>query len=389
MLEVDDGNWLIFRRKFETYMDSAGLDEHFLKENTPAESYVVAKPTKEKDESDTDHKKRTSVWNDGESKWKEAMRTWRKDDAKARAALGKVVPNSIYMVISEFRTFHEMWGAVEVCVERVTLHQKSNLKGRLNQMYCDEKGNIVTHLQEMESIYQQLASQNTKISDEDYINAIIRSLPQSYSNLMTSLLTICGQMKIPITPAAIKDAIRREHETRQTAATSHNRRPNEIALHADTRGRGRGRERGRERGRGGPRGGGGNHRGGDRSVEDRESRFTCFNCGGKGHKAAACPSPKKTRRERREDRRGSSEGRDRETAAVADDEPEEAWITMVLGTSAIADDIETKSEVPTYPEEIPAPETIDTNPEGALVIPMGGRRTSNQPSTGLHPLFKR
>ena len=108
-------------------------------------------------------------------------------------------------------------------------------------MYCNEKDSILTHLQDMESIYQQLASRNAKISDKDYVDAIIRSLPQSYSNLMTSLLTIYGQMNIPITPAAIKDAIRKEHEVRQTATSSRNKRPNEIALHVDTRGRGRGR----------------------------------------------------------------------------------------------------------------------------------------------------
>lgn len=246
MLEVDGGNWPIFRRKFETYMDSVGLDEHFIKANAPAEKYedIEAQPTKGTSESKDDFQKRLDVWNEGETKWKEETRAWKKEDAKARAALGKVTPNSIYMEISEFKMFHEMWKAIETRIERITLHQKSNLKGRLNQMYCNEKDNILTHLQEMESIYQQLASRNAKISDEDYVDAIIRSLPQSYSNLMTSLLTIYDQMSIQVTPAAIKDAIRKEHEARQTAASSRNRRPNEIALHADTRGRGRGRGRG-------------------------------------------------------------------------------------------------------------------------------------------------
>lgn len=45
-------------------------------------------------------------------------------------------------------------------------------------------------------------------------------------------------------------------------------------------------------------------------------------------------------------------------------------MAMVLGTSAIADDIETKSEVPTYSKEIPVAEPIDTNPEKALAMPM-------------------
>jgi hypothetical protein len=85
---------------------------------------------------------------------------WKKEDAKAKGALGKVLPNSIYIEISEFKHFDEMWTAVETHVEHITLHQKSNLKGRLNQMYCDDKGNVLTHLQEMESIYQQLTSWN-------------------------------------------------------------------------------------------------------------------------------------------------------------------------------------------------------------------------------------
>jgi len=114
-LEAEGGNWPIFRRKFETYLDSVGLDEHFSKDNCPANSYedIEAKPTKDPRESDDDHKKCLDVWIDGEAKWKEGVRVWKKDDAKARAVLGKVVPNSIYMEISEFKSFHEMWKAVE------------------------------------------------------------------------------------------------------------------------------------------------------------------------------------------------------------------------------------------------------------------------------------
>lgn len=76
------------------------------------------------------------------------------------------------------------------------------------------------HLQEMESICQQLTCRNAKISDEDYVGVITGSLPQSYSNLVTSLSTVCCQMNITITPAAIKDTIRKEYEARQRAAAS-------------------------------------------------------------------------------------------------------------------------------------------------------------------------
>ena len=258
MLDVDGINWPIFKRKFETYIQSVGLDSHFLAINYPAESYedIEAKPVKRTGEADDAFAKRTDVWTEGKEKWTETSKVWKKDNAKAKAALGKVVPNSIYMEIADHKDFYEMWEAVELCIEKITLHQKSNLKGRLNQMYCTEKDNIITHLQEMETIYQQLASRNAKISDEDYVDAIIHSLPQSYSNLMTSLLTIYSQMKITVTPSAIKDAIRKEYEARQTAATSRNRRPNKIALQAEARSRHPGRGQGRGRGRGGSGGGG-------------------------------------------------------------------------------------------------------------------------------------
>ena len=39
MLEVYGDNWPIFKRKFKTYIDGIGLDEHFQKSNAPAKSY--------------------------------------------------------------------------------------------------------------------------------------------------------------------------------------------------------------------------------------------------------------------------------------------------------------------------------------------------------------
>ena len=99
-------------------MDSAGLDEHFQENHSPADSYekIEAKPIRKDKESDDDHQKRMDVWKDGETKWKEEARAW-KENTKARGALGKVVPNSLYMEISEFKTFHEMWNVVVTRIE--------------------------------------------------------------------------------------------------------------------------------------------------------------------------------------------------------------------------------------------------------------------------------
>ena len=57
-------------------------------------------------------------------------------------------------------------------------------------MVCNEKDNIIAHLEDMESVFQQLASRSILISDKDYVDAIIRSLPQSYSNIVSSTVNI-------------------------------------------------------------------------------------------------------------------------------------------------------------------------------------------------------
>ena len=292
MLDVDGGNWPIFKIRFEIYLASIGLGGHFDAANHPAENYEGVEPRPEKiaHEPDDALAKRMDAWKDGEAKWKEGAKAWKQEDAMAMLVLGGVLPDSIFMEILKFKTFRERWEAVEQRLGRGVLFQKLNieLKGRLNRMYCSQESNVLAHLQEMESIYDQLAARNAKISDEDYVDAIIRSLPHSYSSHLASLRMIFSQFNLPITPAGMKDIIGREYEARQTAAA---RKRDEVALHADTRNGQSGR------GRRGPRGG----RGQDRQGEERDqSRFVCFNCGGKGHKAAACPSPKMARGDWRE-----------------------------------------------------------------------------------------
>ena len=372
-LDIDGGNWPIFKSKFEDYIESVGLEDHFDAANRPAQTYeeVEAKPTKKTGESDDDFKKRSDVWTDGEAKWKEQAKAWKKDDAKARNALGKVIPSSTYMEISSLKDFQKMWKKVEERIEEITMHTRSNLKGRLNTMYCNERGNVITHLNEMESIYQQLASRNAMISDEDYVDTLIRSLPQSYSTLTSSILAINRKMKMAVTPTEIKDVVRKEYEARQTSQAAKNRKPDEVALNADARGRGRGRRRGRG---GGGRGRGGNRQGGgersERGDDEKEPpKFTCFNCGGKGHKSAACPSPRKPRGEKLDDRKG------KETAAAAVDD--EAWIAFIPEISTSAEDVETEIDVSTYSEEIPLPEPTETTPEKAFANPPADRRTNN------------
>lgn len=243
MLCLDGGNWPVFKNKLEDHLEGLGLVAHFDLTKYPVSDYnqIEQKPEQTSGETKNDFDKRMEVWKEGEAKWMEGVSTWKKDGAKARTALGKVLPNSMYVEVAKRgRTFHQMWSEIETRIERITKHQRSNLKGQLNQIKCGERDNVHTHLNNMESIYQQLSTRGATISDEDYVDAIIRSMPHSYQNLLSSLLTIYDEMGRTITPETIKSKIRTEYDACQTSPLNQQKRQNETALQADTRFRGRG-----------------------------------------------------------------------------------------------------------------------------------------------------
>ena len=78
VLDVGGANWLIFKWKFELYMECVGLDTHFLAASRPVNSYeeVEEKPKGAANESTEDFQKWMDLWEDGKAKWKEGVKTW-------------------------------------------------------------------------------------------------------------------------------------------------------------------------------------------------------------------------------------------------------------------------------------------------------------------------
>ena len=62
------------------------------------------------------------VWKEGKEKWIEDVKVWEKEDTKAQGALGKVLPNSIFMEIAKYDHFHKMWKDIKNRVEKMMKH---------------------------------------------------------------------------------------------------------------------------------------------------------------------------------------------------------------------------------------------------------------------------
>jgi hypothetical protein len=77
---------------------------------------------------------------------------------------------------------------------------------------------------------------------------------------------------------------------------------------------------------------------------------------------------------------GGMAERSREAAVAADDESEEAWMAMALGTDAI---VETQPDISAYPREISVPDTSETTPMQAFAMPTGEQWASNSLSVEI------
>ena len=68
MLELDGGNWPIFKRKLRDHLEGQGIETHFESSDSPAATYeeIEEKPTKQEKEPEEEFVKRMKVWKEGD-----------------------------------------------------------------------------------------------------------------------------------------------------------------------------------------------------------------------------------------------------------------------------------------------------------------------------------
>jgi len=213
LLESDGNNWAVFSQKFKWHLEGLGLNTHFSRENY-LKPCTEEEPKQAENKTNKEFETNQMEWKTKLLEWRAANKEWIQEEGKAKSQLASAIPNSIFIECCQYTDFIDMWEFIETHFEKTTWMQKSVLKGKLNTMYCSEKSDIKTHLADMEGIYQQLASRNVYITDEEYCDTIMRSLPHSYQTIASNLDTILEYSNVTMTPAILKDHILKEYETR-------------------------------------------------------------------------------------------------------------------------------------------------------------------------------
>lgn len=239
MIKLNNMNWLIWKPKMEDILYCKDLYE-------PIEG-DKAKP------KDMDAEK------------------WKRLHRKTIGNIRQWLDDSVFSHVSNETDAHVLWKKLEARYEQKTAANKAFLIRKLVNMKFKEGGPIADHLNEYQSVVNQLATMKMVIEDELQALLLLSSLPDSWETLVVTVSNSAPDGKLSM--GQVSSSLFNEETRRKLAGTD-----NAQALVSENRGRsksrgykGRGKSKGRSQSRG-------------KSTEQRK----CYHCGKEGHMKKNC-----------------------------------------------------------------------------------------------------
>jgi hypothetical protein len=211
--------------------------------------------------------------------------------------IGPSLPRGPFSCVKGQKTVQGVWVILKQVYEGKTRALAADLMRRFQNMRCSKNDNLRTHFEHLGGLKEQLASMGKVISNEDYADIIVASLPSSYDSDIASISNSTKLSSKPLTADLLQDLIldeymRCELKKLPTASTK------DEAF----------------------------------AAKAPKPKKQCSNCNKCGHVKADCWA-KGGSKEGQGLKRNSNKGK--ETAAITEEKELEAW-AMIVGEEDIA-----------------------------------------------------
>ena len=313
-LEASGKNWVIFKDRFSWALDARCMMDHIdgtgKEPKDPISEEIRAKVTEEKPLNE--EQKKLVV------EWKKELKEWRQGEAITKQQIASSIPDSLFIKVRDKGTAYEIWTELGKHFEKRSRMVSIDLRRRLQEIRCAEKGDIVEHLTTLRIMREDLASMGETLTDTDFYSIIMGSLPASYDQYLSALNATSSVLGKQLSADDLMLTITEESEWRALKTKGKSKEEN-VAFHADDSKK--------------------NKKGGSKRKGD------CHNCGKKGHWTRDCyaegggkegQGPKQKEKKDKEKDKDNGKGKKKETAAVAKDDTKddkkeaEAWMAMVM-----------------------------------------------------------
>ena len=112
---------------------------------------------------------------------------WEDKDTIALTIITNCLDNNIVSHIQSKLTSNEAWQELIRIFESHDVVTKMYLKDNIYNLKMKEGENMVRHIHTFRSMCEQLAATDTTLSDEDAVLHLMKSMPSSYRNFISSM----------------------------------------------------------------------------------------------------------------------------------------------------------------------------------------------------------
>jgi len=281
-LSDDGSNWVNYRDHVLWLLESQTIDNH-IDHNSPPTAYQ----------------------NQGKVRGVEYADRWKKEETAIKQVIGPSIPCAAFSCIKGQKHVKGVWTILKQIYKEKTRALAVDLMQRFRNTRCGENDSICTRFENLCNLQEQLARMGKLISDKDYTDILLASLPPSYDSSCSSISNSAHLGSQVLTADVFEGLILDEFtrcELKKPSSSS-----KDEAFGADT-----------------PR-----------------SKKQCSNCNKHGHVKANCWA-KGGGKEGQGPRRNKDKDKSKDTLATAEEVPLDAWATIEeIEDSADKDWVET------------------------------------------------
>lgn len=238
------------------------------------------------------------------------MITWGRGEAIVKQLIASTIPDSLFMKVRNKGTAGEIWKSFAADFEQKLRSVSVNLRRRLQDERCGERGDVCAHFIKIRTMTEDLAAMGHIPDNDDLYAIVLSSLPQSYDNYTSAISATSTVLGRTLTAEDLMKAVEEEYDRRVLSTKGGRKDDAKDAVFWAKDGKPKGK-----------------------SKKEKE----CFNCHKKGHFKSDCWAPGGGK----EGQGPRDKGKKKESAAAAKDGKsleDAAWLAIDIATVAEADE---------------------------------------------------
>ena len=139
---------------------------------------------------------------------------WEDDDEAVKHLIMNSIPDEMFNRIKTGTNAKDWWDELKKICEGRSRDLRIDLSRKLQNTPCAEDDDVRAHFAKLANYREQLAALGETISDDQYANTLLASLPACYDMRITAITTNADETGNPIKPERVVKLITDDYDKR-------------------------------------------------------------------------------------------------------------------------------------------------------------------------------